>query len=515
MAIRRSEWGLTEYGGSNPGVVGRDLAAEGMFAYGSRVGFWRILRLFQERESADDHLRLRPGAGTQQAGGRRRSSRPATTSAATAGAGKSTSRWTKTSNATRIARAVASLQATMGERPLGWYCRSGPGVQHPPAAGRGRRLSYTTSDAYDDELPYWTKVGGKPHLVVPYSLSTNDSKFGRGTFATGDDFFHYCRDAFDFLYRRGPHAAENAVDRPAHAVHRPPGPSRRPAAAAGSHGAVRRCLGHPPARHRAALGHPFPATRLPCRHAALIRRFMAHASDHGTTDEAFHGDGGRTSWWSSWGHSAISFSRWRRLRPSASITPTARITRADRARPTPTGCAPFPISTTCWSTRARAGGTLPACAELRRMLADGHFSRVYDLQTSARSSRYFHLFPAKQRPDWSGIAFGCSLPDRDPRRNRAARHRPAAGQLRQAGITEFPPADLSWCRGDIARFNLPARFRAAGARQFAGPAGKALAGGALSQRWHERLAERGITPVVHRQRAGEGPGRGRSRPRST
>ena len=60
-----------------------------------------------------------------------------------------------------------------------------------------------TSDAYDDELPYWVTVRDKPHLVVPYSLSTNNSKFGRGTFATGDDFFAYCRDAFDFLYREG------------------------------------------------------------------------------------------------------------------------------------------------------------------------------------------------------------------------------------------------------------------------------------------------------------------------
>ena len=59
------------------------------------------------------------------------------------------------------------------------------------------------SDAYDDELPYWTIVEGKQHLVVPYSLSTNDSKFGRGTFATGEDFFTYCRDAFDFLYQEG------------------------------------------------------------------------------------------------------------------------------------------------------------------------------------------------------------------------------------------------------------------------------------------------------------------------
>jgi hypothetical protein len=44
-----SEWGLTENGMLNPGVTGRDLAAEGMFAYGSRVAFWRVMRLFAER----------------------------------------------------------------------------------------------------------------------------------------------------------------------------------------------------------------------------------------------------------------------------------------------------------------------------------------------------------------------------------------------------------------------------------------------------------------------------------
>src|SRR5689334_16162234 len=44
-----SEWGLTEIGPNNPGLLGRDLAAEGLFAYGSRVGFWRIMRLFGER----------------------------------------------------------------------------------------------------------------------------------------------------------------------------------------------------------------------------------------------------------------------------------------------------------------------------------------------------------------------------------------------------------------------------------------------------------------------------------
>ncbi len=95
---------------------------------------------------------------------------------------------------------------------------------------------------------------------------------------------------------------------------------------------------------------------------------------------------------------------------------------------------------------------------LRRTLTEGQFTRVYDLQTSARSSRYFHVFPSRHRPEWSGIAFGCALPDRDPRRNVLHDTERQQGQLRQAGIDIFPPADLSWCRGDAGRFGLPEHF---------------------------------------------------------
>lgn len=95
---------------------------------------------------------------------------------------------------------------------------------------------------------------------------------------------------------------------------------------------------------------------------------------------------------------------------------------------------------------------------LRDVLVQGRFGRVYDLQTSARSSRYFYLFPVKQRPEWSGIAHGCALPDRDPKRNRLHDADRQQGQLRQAGITVFPDPDLSWCTGDIARFSLPPDF---------------------------------------------------------
>ena len=95
---------------------------------------------------------------------------------------------------------------------------------------------------------------------------------------------------------------------------------------------------------------------------------------------------------------------------------------------------------------------------LRRMLRRPGFTRVYDLQTSGRSSYYFQLFPRTAKPEWSGIAPGCSHPDRDPNRDRLHDNDRQIGQLRQAGISAIPPADLSWCRGDIGRFDLPRDF---------------------------------------------------------
>ncbi len=101
---------------------------------------------------------------------------------------------------------------------------------------------------------------------------------------------------------------------------------------------------------------------------------------------------------------------------------------------------------------------LPGWRRLRQRLIDGRFSRAYDLQTSARSSRYFQLLPHRNRPEWSGIAHGCALPDRDPQRNRMHDIDRQFGQLRQAGIDRRESIDLSWSHGDIAAFALPRRF---------------------------------------------------------
>ena len=138
---------------------------------------------------------------------------------------------------------------------------------------------------------------------------------------------------------------------------------------------------------------------------------------------------------------------------------------------------------------------LPTVRRLARMLAGGHFNRVYDLQTSKRSSWYFHLFPAKRRPEWSGIAFGCSHPDRDPNRNSLHDAVRQIGQLRQAGVATFPPADLSWCTGGIGRFNLPAAF----VLLVPGSSPQRLAKRWPAARYQElatRLAGRGIASVI-------------------
>jgi len=101
---------------------------------------------------------------------------------------------------------------------------------------------------------------------------------------------------------------------------------------------------------------------------------------------------------------------------------------------------------------------LIAIQRLRRRLRGGRFYRVYDLQTSGRSGWYFRLMRGFLRPQWSGIAFGCSHPHANRNRNSMHTIERQAEQLAMAGIPETPLPDLSWATSDISRFNLPARF---------------------------------------------------------
>ncbi|HEX7008270.1 MAG TPA: glycosyltransferase family 9 protein [Alphaproteobacteria bacterium] len=132
---------------------------------------------------------------------------------------------------------------------------------------------------------------------------------------------------------------------------------------------------------------------------------------------------------------------------------------------------------------------------LRRRLRAGRFGRVYDLQTSDRTAIYFRLMGPGPRPEWSGVARGASHPDRNPDRRRVHTADRQRAQLRQAGIDDVPPPDLSWARSDIRRFGLPPSFALL------------VPGGAAhrpEKRWPawrygelaERLADRGVAPVL-------------------
>lgn len=131
---------------------------------------------------------------------------------------------------------------------------------------------------------------------------------------------------------------------------------------------------------------------------------------------------------------------------------------------------------------------------LARRFRDGQFDRVYDLQTSDRSSFYYRLF-GRKKPEWSGIAPGCSHPHANPQRDFIHTIDRQRDQLRMAGIEDVPLPDLSFLTGDIARFGLNGAFALlvpGGAAHRPGKRWPADHYGHLAQ-W---LAARDITPVL-------------------
>ena len=92
---------------------------------------------------------------------------------------------------------------------------------------------------------------------------------------------------------------------------------------------------------------------------------------------------------------------------------------------------------------------IPAWLALRRRLRRGNFARVYDLQTSSRSSAYLRYF-STPRPEWSGIAPGCSHPHANRLRDTMHTVERQREQLAMAGIDPVPDAELSWLDGDIS-----------------------------------------------------------------
>ncbi len=196
-----SESFLSEIIGAEPIRGARHLNMESLYDYGARAGFWRLHRLLTERGAP----------ATVFAVGMALARNPEAASAMVEAGWEVAShgwRWIdyqfvdEAVERDHIARAVAAIEGATGQRPLGWYTgRCGPNTRRLVVEHGGFLYD---ADAYDDDLPHWVSVGGRAHLVVPYTLDVNDMRFATANgFACGAEFERYLTETFDQLYAEG------------------------------------------------------------------------------------------------------------------------------------------------------------------------------------------------------------------------------------------------------------------------------------------------------------------------
>ena len=179
----------------------RDLFNESFFEYGSRVGVWRLLNLFERYgvkttfyccavalERNPEVARAIVERGHEVCG--------------------HGYRWQEYHSMDRdseldsIRKTVESLERTTGVRPVGWFTRYGPSLNTRELVAGEEGFIYD-SCSMNDDLPYFVRVNEAPWLVVPYSFETNDARFWRGGLVSVNDFFEYLKDTFDCLYEEG------------------------------------------------------------------------------------------------------------------------------------------------------------------------------------------------------------------------------------------------------------------------------------------------------------------------
>lgn len=196
-----SESLLSEIVGAQPWAGQRNLNMESIYEYGARAGFWRIWRLFTEREMPVTvygvalALARNPDAVAAM--------KEADWEIASHGL-----RWleykdfSEEEERRHIADCVRIHTEATGSRPLGIY-QGKPSDNTLKLVMEEGGFLYS-ADSYADELPYWVKGPKGPHLIVPYTLDANDMRFATAQgFNCGDQFFTYLKDTFDMLYAEG------------------------------------------------------------------------------------------------------------------------------------------------------------------------------------------------------------------------------------------------------------------------------------------------------------------------
>ena len=180
----------------------RDLMQEGEYEYGTRVGIWRLLRLFKEFKApysvflSSEALVVNPEFAERLKTEDCDIVSHGTRSISRVGLTEETER-------ADLRRSIDQTLDLTGKKMLGAFPR-------PPITENSRRIMAEEGLLFDsattnDDRPYFADVSGRPMLVLPYAVDTNDARFWGGQSGPGytnsTDFFDYLKDAFDVLYR--------------------------------------------------------------------------------------------------------------------------------------------------------------------------------------------------------------------------------------------------------------------------------------------------------------------------
>ena len=196
-----SEGFLSDISGAQPWPGERHWNMESIYEYGARAGFWRLHRLFTGAQIPVTIY------GVAQALARSPEQVEAMKDAGWEIASHGL-KWIEhrgmpeEEERAQIAEAIRLHTEVVGEPPRGWYTGRCSMNTVRLTAETGQ-LDYI-SDTYDDDLPYWLRVGDRDQLVIPYTLEANDMRFAAMPgWVTGEHFFQYLKDAFDTLYAEG------------------------------------------------------------------------------------------------------------------------------------------------------------------------------------------------------------------------------------------------------------------------------------------------------------------------
>lgn len=196
----QSESYLADWPGLAPLKGERHLSAESLFEYGSRAGIWRLLSLFERYRlpltlfTTGLALERNPALAAKLKEGPHE----------VAGHGYRWINYHEIDEALErehITKTLWIIRSLTQKNVAGWYTGRRSRQTRKLIIEAGLRYD---SESYADDLPYWESLEGKKHLVIPYALDTNDARYATSPgWNTGEDFFSYLKDAFDYLYQEG------------------------------------------------------------------------------------------------------------------------------------------------------------------------------------------------------------------------------------------------------------------------------------------------------------------------